>query len=172
MLARILTYHQVMPAYLEFIYVFGKQNRPRDLTYSGFREQSLIGNPAKGPAVTGLGRSGRQFQLCYNLKAPFLRKFPNEQWEIQQAAIHHQFDVVEGTAVWIVTKGDQELKERIERMTGTGLQGRPEDCNFTTTEDCLRSSLAVHLLLCNWSSEDWRWYIKSLEDSVHKEVGT
>src|ERR1700722_813047 len=71
MLLRILSYHQVMPAYLDFISVFGSQDDPKDLRFSGFREQTLIskGDKIRGPEVTSLGRSGRQIQLCYNLKA-------------------------------------------------------------------------------------------------------
>ena len=167
-LERILTYHQVMPKYLDFLYIFGRQDRPRDLRFSGFREQTLLSSPPRGPAVPALGRSGRQFQLCYNVKAPFLKRVPKREWSIRQAAVHHQFDVVEGTTLWIVTKGDQELKQRIERMTGP--DGRPEDRNFTTLDDCFKSSLAVHLLLCHWSTEDWRWYIQALEDIIDRSV--
>jgi len=167
-LARILTYHQVMPVYLDFLGVFGVQDRPRDLRFSGFREQTLLGTPPRGPVLPDLGRSGRQFQLCYNLKAPFLKTVPNKVWSIRQAAIHHQFDVVEGTALWVVTKGDRDLKERIEHMVGP--QGRPEDRCFKTLADSFKSSLAVHLLLSNWSTEEWRWYIQSLEDMIDQSV--
>jgi hypothetical protein len=168
MMARLLTYHQVMPAYLDFVSVFGLQARPRDLRFSGFREQTLLSNPPRVPAMSSLGRSGRQFQLCYNVKAPFHKTAPHKIWTIRQAAIHHQFDVVEGTSLWVVTKGDLELKARIEQLTGP--LGRPEDRSLTTPQDCFRSSLAVHLLLCHWSNEEWRWYIQSLEDEIDKKV--
>ena len=163
-LTRLLTYHQVMPSYLDFIYVFGKQGKPKDIGYSGFREQTLLSDPPRGPAVSTLGRSGRQFQLSYNLKAPFFKTSTDSLWTIRQAAIHHQFDVITGTSLWIVTKGNTELKNRIELMTGP--DGRPEDCKFVTPAQCFKSSLAVHALLAHWASEDWRWRIKALEDDI------
>lgn len=175
MLLRILTFYQVMPTYLDFISVFGSQDDPRDLRYSGFREQTFITNGGKprGPAVESLGRSGRQYQLCYNLKgvactSPADTTVKKKKWSIRQAAFHHQFDVKYGTSLWIVTKGDLEIKNRIEEMTGP--VGRPEDRKVTTPEDCFHTSLSVHLLCCNWATEEWRWYIQWLEIVIDDEV--
>jgi hypothetical protein len=168
MLRRIMTYHQVMSAYLDFVSVFGHQSRPRDLRFSGFREETVLSDPPRGLMFPDLGRSGRLFQLCYNLKAPAPRDDQKTIQSIRQAAIHHQFDAVEGTSLWIIAKGDDLLKTRIEQMTGP--RGRPEDRTFTTVAECFRSSLAVHLLLCNWSTEEWRWYIQSFEDIIDRDV--
>lgn len=173
MFVRILSYHQVMPSYLDFVSVFGSQALPRDLRFSGFREQMLLSNPPRGPAAPALGRSGRQFQLCYNLKAVAClsdaKTTPSrKEWSIRQAAFHHQFDVEEGTTLWIVTKGNLDIKDRIQEMTGK--DGRQEDRAFETREECFRSSLAVHLLYCHWSTEEWRWYIQWLEDVIDREV--
>ena len=138
-----------MPGYLELISVFSTQSLPRDLRFSGFREQTLLSNSARRRSVPALGRSRRQFQLCYNLKtssclSPTGTPTKNKEWSIRQAAFHHQFDVDEGTTLWIVTKGDLEIKERIQDMTGK--DGRPEDRSFGTLAECFKSSLAVHLL--------------------------
>ena len=166
-----MTYHQVTPTYLEFLYCFGLQEKPRDLGYSGFREQTLLSTPAKGPVIPALGRSGRHFQLCYNLKAPFFRKSPDPLWSIRPAAVHYQFDVESGNSVWIITKGDLELKERIDSLTDPK-NGRPEDKAFSTPVDCFISSLAIHLLLANWSAEEWRARIRALEDEIHESVSS
>lgn len=168
MFVRITTYHQVMSAYLDFVSVFGHQERPRDLRFSGFREQTLLSAPARGLSIPDLGRSGRLYQLCYNLKAPAFREDQQPTWSIRQAAIHHQFDAVYGTTLWIVAKGDDLLKKRIEELTG--VQGRDEDRTFATPQDCFKSSLSIHLLLCNWSTEEWRWYIQSFEDIIDQDV--
>jgi hypothetical protein len=174
MFLRILSYHQVMPSYLDFISVFGVQWEPRDLRFSGFREQLTLGQSASTTGIPALGRSGRQYQLSFNLKGVSQVPIPNKPgrnwWSIRQAAIHHQFDVELGTTLWIVTKGDRDLKERIEDMTAPPPYGRIEDQSFDTPEECFRSSLAVHLLLCNWSTEEWRWYIQFLETSIEDEV--
>lgn len=174
MLTQILTFHQVMPVYLDFISVFGAQSEPRDRRFSGFREQTTLTDTPRGLAVPELGRSGRQYQLCYNLKSVALKSEDKKnvnlsEWSIRQAAIHHQFDVVEGTTLWIVTKGNLDLQERYKELTGK--DGRPEDKSFGTVDQCFRSSLAAHLLYCHWSTEDWRWYILWLENVIEEEVG-
>jgi len=171
MLARILTYHQVMPIYLDFIFVFGGQSNPRDLRFSGFYEQTSIKDPSRGLAMPE--RSGRQYQLCYNLKGVTLtqkdiKDMKLSQWSIRQVAICHQFDVVHGTTLWIVTKGRLDIQQRFKQLTGR--DGRVEDKSFRTVYECFRSSLAAHLMYCHWSTEDWRWYIRWLEDVVDSEV--
>ena len=176
MLHRILTYHQVMSEFLDFLSIFGeknKKNEARDLRYSGFREQTRFKNPVQGCAVPSLGRSGRQFQLCYNLKSVTCKSDPkvtlvNKEWSIRQAAFHHQFDIQEGTTLWIVTQGRKDIKDRVQELTGA--KGRPEDRDFSTTAHCFRSSLAVHLLYCHWSTEGWRWYVQWLEEVIEEKV--
>ncbi|KAL8754822.1 MAG: hypothetical protein Q9199_004065 [Rusavskia elegans] len=169
MLTRILTYHQVMPSYLDFLFVFGLSNSARELRFSGFRQQISLPDRAENPAIPGMGRSGHSFQMCYNLKGvACISTEKPAQWSIRQAAIHHQFDMEEGTALWIVTKGDLEIKDRVKTLTGK--DGRPEDRAFDSPEKCLKSNLAVHLLICHWSTEDWRWYIQHLEDAIEEET--
>jgi hypothetical protein len=162
-----------MPGYLDFISVFGQQTYSRDLRFSGFREQNLIGKTVQGLSMHNLGRSGQQYQLCYNLKSvaclsTVMKDLNPQEWSIRQAALHHQFDVVYGTTLWIITKGDLDLKERVQEMTGK--DGRPEDRAFGTPAECFKSSLAVHLLCCHWSTEAWRWYLQWLEDVIDAEV--
>lgn len=162
-----------MAGYLDFISVFGLQSEPRDLRFSGFWEQTLLTSPALGPTVLSLGRSGRQYQLCYNLKSVSCKpgqtmSLEDKDWSIRQAAFHHQFDVVEGTTLWIVTQGRHEIMDRIKNLTGKN--GRPEDRACGTVEECFRSTLAVHLLFANWSVEEWRWYIQWLERVIDRQV--
>lgn len=162
-----------MPCYLDYVSVFGSHEFARDLRFSGFRDQILLDRFAAGLPIPSLGRSGRQFQLCYNLKAvarisDSQTATGRNQWSIRQAAFHHQFDVEEGTTLWIVTKGNLDIKERIQSLTGE--KGREEDRAFATPDQCFRSSLPVHLLYCHWSTEEWRWYIQSLEDEIDLNV--
>ena len=173
MLVRILSYHQVMPVYLDFISVFGLQTHSRDLRFSGFREQTLLNKPTDGLSMLSLGRSGRQYQLCYNLKSvacvsAAITTSNEKEWSVREAAFHHQFDVEQVTTLWIVTKGDLDIKEQVQQMTGK--DGRQEDRSFDTPEECFKSSLAVHLLYCHWSTEAWRWYLQWLEDVTDQEV--
>ncbi|OCL02650.1 hypothetical protein AOQ84DRAFT_266113, partial [Glonium stellatum] len=63
--------------------------------------------------------------------------------------------------------GRRDIQERFKEMTGK--DGRPEDKSFDTIDDCLRSSLAAHLLYSHWSTEGWRWYIRWLEGVIDTE---
>ena len=173
MLVRLLSYHQVMPSFLDFLTVFGVHKHSRDQRFSGFREQILL-SPGNSLKVGALGRSGNQYQLCYNLKSVARWTEPGQlmpsedHWSIRQGAFHHQFDVEKGTSLWIITRSGLDIKQRIEDLTGK--DGRIEDKKFDTPNECLRSSLAVHLLLCHWSTENWRIYLQWLEDTIEDEA--
>jgi hypothetical protein len=162
-----------MPTYLDFIFTFGAQIEARDVKFSGFYEQTLLGEYSGGIAAPELGRSGRQFQLCYNLAGVSDTKNDRPdiklpQWSIRQAAIHHQFDVVYGTTLWIVTKGRDDIKRAYKELTGA--KGRQQDKAYKTVEQCLRSSFAAHLLFCYWATHDWRWYITWIETEFDRKV--
>lgn len=162
-----------MPVYLDFMLVFGAQSDPKDLRFSGFREQIVMKDPARALSIPDLERSGRHFQLCYNLKGVTFKKKSDEnvkldEWSIRQGAFYHQFDIVFGTTLWIVTKGRTDIQQRYKELTGT--DGLPEDKSFNSLDACFRSTLSVHLMFCHWSTEDWRWYIRWLETVVEVEV--
>ena len=175
MLQCIFTHHQVTPFYLDFISVFGSQLLQRDLRFSGFREQIILSPAHSGsPAIPSLGRSGRLYQLCYNLKMVAVIK-PDGQnpmpsrWPIRQAAFHHQFDVETGRSLWICTKGRlDDLRDRTKQLTGRS--GRPEDHDYTSVVSSFKATLPVHLMYCHWAVEGWRWYIRHLEELVERKV--
>jgi hypothetical protein len=174
MLLRILSYYQVMPSYIDLISIFGYHLDSKKLRFSGFREQTLLTNPPEGLKIPDLGRSGQQFQLSYNLRTVNCTSnssTPRDQqkWSIRPASFHHQFDVIYGTTLWLVTKGDvEDVKTQIEEVTA--YNGRLKDRSFGTPEECFISSLAIHLVHCNWSNEAWRWHIESLEARVNVAV--
>lgn len=173
MLGDILTFHQVMPAFLDFLYVFGQQSEPADLQFSGFREQVVLSSPPSDLVQPGLERSGQHYQVCYNLRGVTLieenkHDIMENVWSIRQAVFHHQFDVLNGNILWITVKGNLEIQQRFKALTDKN--ARPQDKSFATTEDCFRSSLSAHLMYCYWATEDWRWHIKWLERVVDKQV--
>jgi hypothetical protein len=173
MLNLLLSFHQVMPSYLDFISAFGLQLEQRDARFSGFHEQTTLSVPEmKRPVMPQLGRSGRGYQLCYNLKAVVDKgkKGKDKDWSKRQAVIHHQFDVDKGTALWICTEGRKTsgLFDRIRDLTSD--PKRPEDWSYGTKEQSFRSSLASHVTCCHWSTEEWRTHMTWLEETVEKEV--
>ncbi|KAL8690382.1 MAG: hypothetical protein Q9218_004161 [Villophora microphyllina] len=162
-----------MPSYLDFVAVFGIHNHSREPRFSGFRDQTLLTKTAK-LRVDSLGRSGQQFQLCWNLKSPgrwseegTLQPGP-EKWSLRQGAFHHQFDIEHGTTLWIVAKPGLDIKDRIQDVTGRS--GNEEDRKFTTPKECLKSTFAIHLLIGHWATEKWRPYFQWLEDKIEEET--
>ncbi|KAK6824953.1 hypothetical protein PG987_012447 [Apiospora arundinis] len=173
MFGELMTYHQVMPSIVDFISLFGGQTQPNDMNFSGFKAQPIATRPVDGRVAPGLGRSDKQYQLCYNLKCVRLKsshptEFTFGVWSIRQAVIHHQFDVNNGNTLWLVVKGgtDLELQRRFKDLMG---DDSPSECrSFGTPEQAFRSSLSAHLMYCLWAREDWRSHISWLERSVDR----
>lgn len=161
MLALSLTYQQVMPGFLDFVFPFGKQINERDFHFGGFRYQNRLPDPARGLQVPQLGWSGRDYKLCFNLKSVEQAKGGGEPWSIRQAAVHHSFDVESGQSSWIVIKANDLLQRRIQSATGS--RGLPKVSSYEGLGKAFASTLATHLIFCEWSGENWRWYINFLE---------
>ncbi|KAL2075032.1 hypothetical protein VTL71DRAFT_8812 [Oculimacula yallundae] len=176
MASRILTYFQVMPNYIDFLSVFavdfGEQVEAVELRFSGFRERVLLSTEARGVQLPCAGLTGQNFQLCYNLKCVALKygsgKREDWLWSPRQAVFHHQFDVGEGTTLWIIASARDELQYRFSDLTGS--EGRSEDRAFKTPAESFISSLSVHLLLAQWATEDWRGYIRWLEQVLEEKT--
>jgi hypothetical protein len=172
MLTRLLTYHQVMPEFLDFVSVFGNQDEPRGLKFSGFRQQCMIFNPPRLAHIPHLGRSGRQYQICYNLRAVVqkINKLDplnpaSNTWYPQQAAFHHQFDVCTGSSLWISAKGNLDIQGRLQKCTS----GR-DMLRLHSSEESFLASLEIHLVHCRWATEGWNWCLQWLEDVIDKQV--
>ena len=163
MLMLVFSYHQVMPEFLDFLFPFGKQHYAQDFHFSGFRQQTRLNKRNKGLSIPELGWSGSDLRICYNLKSVEpSESHPDWPWSVRQAAVHHLFDVGSGRSSWIVVKGDDLLKRRIESATGP--RGLQEMSSFKEVDRAFASSLATHLVLCDWANEHWRWYINFLEE--------
>lgn len=175
MMLELFSFNQVMPGYLDLVFLFGEKTGPNDLKFSAFREQSSLKTVDVG--LGDLNRSGQKFELCYNLKTVNRKETPaslragtpaRTDWSIRQAGVFHKLDVKRGTTFWVFTKGSLELENRFEEVTNQ--DDRPEDRSFDRPEDAFRSSLAIHAMMIHWASEQWRWYLHSLDEAIEKEV--
>ena len=166
MLALCLTYQQVIPGFLDFVFPFGKQDHERGFHFGGFGYQTRILESERGLRVQELGWSGRDYRLCYNLRSVEQARGGGEPWSIRQAAIHHSFDVESGQASWLVIKANEVLQNRIKSATGS--RGLPKVCSFGDVSRAFASTLATHLVFCEWSVENWRWYINFLEEKMQE----
>lgn len=167
MLTRLLSFHQVLPGYLDFLHGFGAQDNARGKFFTGFHQQTMLGEDTRLPQISD--PVSHQYQLCYNLRGVTSKPMPNGkvEWSVRQAAIYHQLDVVDGTTVWIVTKGGKDLLERFDNLAKS-----PKKESFETPRACFRTSLDVHHMFCRWSGEDWRRYVDYLEDNLSSDVSS
>ena len=161
----ILTYLQVMPSFLDFVFPFGS---PSGLAhFTGFRQHDtvLVPHDRRG-AIPRLGRSGSSIGHSFLLHSPSVTGEPIGKWSIRQSAIYHQFDVQTGQALWIVSRGDENLFDRLRRMAIQVDASLADDFIDSTTS--FRSSLSVHQLFFEWSTESCRDNIGQLERDLEQ----
>ncbi|KAF4628548.1 hypothetical protein G7Y89_g9603 [Cudoniella acicularis] len=169
MLAFALTYHQVMPVFLDFVFPFGLQEYPQDFHFSGFREETRLLPGDRGLEIPQLGRSGCEIRLCYSLKSvEASNNNPGSPWSMRQMAVCHSFDLETGKSFWVLVKGNNIIRDRIKDLTGPVSSSESELRSFRTTAGALNSSLATHELLCDWCGEEWRWYLNYLEKQLQE----
>lgn len=162
MFARILTYHQVMPSYLDLVFAFGKQEHPKDFHFCGFRADSRLDNDAPKLELRERRRSGRELRMCYSLRSvesvESQRHWP---WSIRQCAVYHAYDVETELATWIVIKANKVIRNRIKSIVDNRTPSVQN--SFALEYPALKSALDTHHMICSWSTESWRWYINFLE---------
>lgn len=165
-----MTYYQVMPEYLDFLDVYGSPfGEDKDLHFSDFRSDKVLINPLPGNVIEGLCRSGRRYQLCYNLKTVSKKESSGNEtiWKIRQSAIYHQFDVGYGTQFWMIGDPHLVLKERIGEIYN---DQESHKSSFSATEGRFKSSLKSHLVCVRWACENWRSHLLSLEEMIDYKV--
>lgn len=165
----VLSYQQVMPKFLDFIFPLGKQMYPQDFHFSGFCVENHMSSREMRAPVQERARSGRGYEMCYSLKS--VERFPSQEdwpWSIRHTSIYHEFDIETGRSVWIVVKGSNLMKQRVESESKLGKNTALN--SLGTTNQAFAASLATHLLFCDWSVENWRWYINFLEEEVQKKT--
>ncbi|KAI0905711.1 hypothetical protein F4823DRAFT_119410 [Ustulina deusta] len=168
-LLRILNYHQVMPTFIDFLLVYGAQEEDRELRYHAFRTQTTLINPEPGNIIPDLNRSGRQHEICYNLKAvtpkdPTKNQFVKNRWRIRQSAVYHRLDLGTGSALWIIA----DPREAVKRVIGEVLPEGPlpRTFHFDNLSESFESSLDTHLAIAQWASDEWRSHLQSLEETI------
>jgi hypothetical protein len=162
MVSYILTYHQVQPWFLDFLFPFGKQEIPQDFRFSSFRRVNYNGKPPGGLAIPQLGRSGQDYHMCYNLKSVERSPTnPHMPWSLRQTVVYHSYDTVTGQAFWIILKGNDSMRNDLEHSLQT-TRWLGQD-NVSDLSQSFSATIQIHLEICEWSRQGWRWYINDLE---------
>lgn len=165
MMVFAFSYMQVMPAFLDFVFPFGRQEFPDDFQYAGFRHESSVGEGFEALCVPELGRSGMEIRMCYSLKSVEPSAGQKEwPWSIRMTSVYHAFDVKFGHATWLMVKGNDLMKSRISETTGS--QKLFPQSSYDSVKQAFASTLGIHWLLGEWSAENWRWYLNFLDNQL------
>ncbi|KAK6430587.1 hypothetical protein LTR95_013259 [Oleoguttula sp. CCFEE 5521] len=170
-LMRVLSWHQVMPEFLDFLFSFGRTDHSKDFHFTGFRSEAKLLEADATVYLPELGRSGRELRMCYTIKSVenvvtqgSQRNWP---WSIRTTSLYHSFDIATSRSFWLIIKANTLLRGRVKalcdgrRLYRTDLVG--ED---SRTKQAFDSTLRSHQLLCALAGENWRWYINSIEEKV------
>lgn len=170
MFTYLLSFLQVMPKFVDLALAFGSQITPKEFHYTAFSEESFLDTgDARLHAIPELGRSGKELRLCYNLWSVEESKRPGP-WSIRQTAVYHSFDLDTTRALWINIKGNEAMADRITQAIGTSSQLQPS--SIKTKSGAFAASLLTHILIFEWSAENWRELISHLEKKLREVLRT
>ncbi|RSL49750.1 hypothetical protein CEP54_012280 [Fusarium duplospermum] len=166
MMAYLFTHHQIMARFLDFTCTFRLRETPHSFTH--FRNEDYLGKQHYQPGLSGMGRSGIRIQHCFNVLG-IERSRDKKQWLLRQTAAYHSYDLVEGRALWVVLKGDNTMRDRLESATaGSAKKG---DSSSHSADDSFTQTLTDHLLIAQWCGENWESYAESLEEEYRSISG-
>ncbi|EXJ71135.1 uncharacterized protein A1O5_06129 [Cladophialophora psammophila CBS 110553] len=172
MLFRVLTHHQVPAQHLNLLFLFTQHNTLNGVRHDSFWGQLAFGKPLPGLEAPDLGRSGRHYEISFNLKGADLANVgfcdPAHNWSIYNAAIYHKLDTVHGTTVWIITTPEGNLSHSVTKATfdSDDIERRSSG----TPAECYISSLKVHTTLARWAGESWCAYFQCLGELVQNKA--
>ena len=161
----LLSHHEVMPIFIEFLLPFRQQRHKKNFDFSGFRAvETWIDRPLSSQS-SPQSSLRRQLQICYNLRCiESTPKPPEWPWSMRQTAVYHRFDLDSGDTVWINIKGNADISPRIQSLWK---QSAPSDpLHIVDAASSFRATLATHLTYCEWAGENWAAYVGFLEDEL------
>ena len=194
-LQRLLTFHQVSPTFLDILGDYrGTWSDERELRSTSFRTSMIPLEPPKSAVIPSLFRTGRRYQMSFDLKIPKELKSGGKElksggkelksgekeiksgekelksggkfYKVRQVALHHQFDVESGVQLWIVGDPYGLVKNRVQGY----LPMKGCTATFGDLQASFRSSLEIHLEILGMAAEMWSQYTKDAEENVQDMV--
>lgn len=156
---KILTHHQVMPSFLDLLFTFRARENPH--TQAAFAYETCLGINQPKLSVPSKSMSGFRIQHCFNLIGVERDESRPDPWLIRQTAAYHSFDVVSRRSTWLVLKGNKLIRQRLQAATASYRKRFPD--YIRTVQGCFLANLRSHVLIFQWSSENWEAYIQNLE---------
>ncbi|RSM05248.1 hypothetical protein CDV31_009646 [Fusarium ambrosium] len=158
MMAYLFTHHQIMARFLDFWCAFTYRETPHSFTH--FRNEDYLDSRHRQPGLDVMGRSGIKLQHCFNLLG-IERSRDKKGWELRHTAAYHSYDLKEGRTLWVVLKGDNTMRKRLESATEESI--KKGDMSPHSAHDSFAQTLTDHFLIMQWCIENWESYAESLE---------
>lgn len=158
-----LTYMQSMPEFLDLLLPLGERALAQDFYSDCFHQRTHLSDLTQTLAIPDRNWSRHNFQMCYSLKS--VERSGTQStwpWSIRHCGVHHSFDVLNVRSSWVIVKGNQLMEKRI--TSATRPRSPPEFSSYSTIDRAFAAALASHLILIDWSGENWRWYVNFLEE--------
>jgi hypothetical protein len=153
-----------MSTFVDFVVTFKTRRDP--ISYAIFRHENYLEPHSPKFSLTARERSGVQIQHAFNLLS--VERSRNEvelnAWPLRQIALYHSFDVISGQTLFIVLKGNREMKTRIVEEIRTHQALQPS--LLTDPVHSFKASLLVQLMALEWCAENWGEYIDVFEEKV------
>jgi hypothetical protein len=161
-LSLLLTHYQVMPQFLDFVFMFKIRRRP--LAHAAFRHENYLSNNGVPLRLPTLGRSGVQIQHAFCLLSVEENRQEIHPWPLRQMVLYHSFDCETGKAVWMILKANGSMRSSMEKeLKGMNcFQPKLE----AHREHSFSATLRIHLLVIEWCAENWAKYIDYMEDEI------
>ncbi|RYP21567.1 hypothetical protein DL765_002203 [Monosporascus sp. GIB2] len=152
--------NKVMPSFLEFVFTFKGRERP--FAQAFFRHENYLEEEDPAFSLPELGRSSMLIQHAFNVLSVERSTDPGKSWPLRQTALYHAFDVRYGHSLWIVLKGDRLMRTRIPKAASQQPDMKP--ASMTSPVRSLVACLHVHLIILEWSAENWGDFVDYLEE--------
>lgn len=160
----ILSHIQVMPSFLDTMFTFRAREDPHMRTRLSY--ETCLGKSQPKLTLPSLSISGFRIQHCFNLIGVEKDETQDDPWLIRQTAAYHSFDVACRRSTWIVLKGNKLIRDRLQASTAGYRKRHPEYPQ--TAQGCFFANLRSHMLIFQWSAENWESYIDYLEAMLRR----
>ncbi|KAI1267594.1 hypothetical protein F5Y18DRAFT_415728 [Xylariaceae sp. FL1019] len=166
-LARLLTHHQVMPSFLDFVLAFKMRQAP--VSHAVFRRENYLESNVPELNLPERLRSGLQIQHAFSLLSVERTNIPDEQnkWPLRQTALYHSFDVVTGQSLFAVLKGGINIASRVKDEVNNHRDLQP--LALDSLEGSFIATLQIQLIILEWCSENWAEYVDDFEEKAKEK---
>jgi hypothetical protein len=153
-----------MPAFVNHVLTFRLRDDPH--LHTSMKVDDYISGEVCNE-LGALGRSGQRLQHCFNLVG--VEHDPKEEswsYSMRQTAAYFSFDIIRGRSTWVIIKANDTIRSRIINASTKSRMQRRCLGNHKDPKSSFLTALDTHLLIFEWSVEQWGNYIEFLEEQL------